>query len=102
MTHTKSQQKAIALKTMAMKSRAYNQIKVLFDEKHANSKLSPEKKLELIAQAMNESRWELRFYKQKREGKAKIQEAREKRGWKPKKKTTKAQWEEMQNQKQPA
>lgn len=97
---------------MMIKSKAYNQIQAYFqDIKKYDPKakkyvqlnplfdLSDAEKMEAIKKIMSESIPELRSYKADRKKKNQVNKLRQERGYKPKKKTTKAQWEAMQKSK---
>lgn len=99
-------------KTMAIKSRAYNQIQAYFQDikkwnkatgKHEQLNplfdLSDDEKMEAIKKIMSETIPEVRNYKADRKKKNQINKLRQERGYKPKKKTTKAQWEASQKSK---
>ena len=99
---------------MAIKSKAYNKIKLMFDKKHESSKLPEAKRWELIKEAMQDAYYELHAYRQERKRIAKRDalrlendKKRQEQGLPPaartKRKTSLAQWKQMQEQqKQPA
>lgn len=87
--------------TTMIKSKAFNQIrKVLRPEgrKGKPSTLSVQEQFDLITKIINTSSQELRNYKSGKKERRKIEKARIERGYKPKKKTTKEQWEEIKKQ----
>ncbi len=84
-------------KTMAIKARVANHLRKSIYKKEYDEITVPEK-LTLLRELFDmgkEMHKELSAYKQKRKDKKAIQEARVARGYKPKVKTTKAQWEQM-------
>ena len=84
-------QHSIALKTMAIKARVYNQIRTDLYKKH-NDSLSKEQKIEFFDKWFtlnHNAHWELVDYKRKRERKSEINRLRQERGWKPKQKVPK-------------
>ena len=87
--------KEIGWKTMMIKSKAANQIKRYFNKKDDFFKLTNEEKFQAIEKLVNEMYWDLRFYKNKRKEKTRIEKLRQERGYKPKKKTSKEEYEKM-------
>jgi len=92
---TQQQNKAIGWNTMMIKSKAANKIKRYFNEKDDFFKLTNEQKFQAIEKLVNEMYWELKFYKQKRQEKTKIEKLRKERGYKPKKKTSLEEYNKM-------
>lgn len=98
-------------KTSMIKGRAYNQIQRYFQSSMIYnkttgkfepldplSKLSDAEKMEAIKTIMNETVIEMRNYKIDRKKKSKINQLRADRGWKPKKRTSKSEYEQMKTQ----
>lgn len=88
-------QDKVALKTLAMKARLANYIRKTLYKRKLDA-IPDVDKIEIFDQIHSLNllmHWELRDYKAKRKTKAKIQKLREARGYKPKKKTSKAEYE---------
>lgn len=86
---------SVALKTLAMKARVYNQIRKNFYKKPITS-FSPEEKIKMFDKIFGlnlETHWELNNYKHKRKAKATLYAERVARGYNFKKKTKKEDYE---------
>lgn len=86
---------SVALKTLAMKARVYNKIRVTFYKRKIES-FSLEEKQKMFDEIFGlnlQTHWELINYKQKRKDAKTLYEARVKRGYNFKKKTKKEDYE---------
>lgn len=86
---------SIALKTMAIKARVYNFIRKSLHKKRLED-FNDSQKIQFFDQLFplnHEAHWELHSYKKKRQRKAAIHKARVERGYRFKKHTSKAQYE---------
>lgn len=83
-------QESIALKTLGIKARVYNQIRTKLYKKRLESFSTAEKAefFDIIFNLNHEAHWELNAYKSKRKDKAKLHADRVARGYKFKKKTS--------------
>lgn len=82
---------SVALKTLSMKARVYNQIRTKLYKKRIED-FSPEEKQKMFDEIFGlnlQTHWELNAYKQKRRDRKALYEARVKRGYKFKKKVSK-------------
>jgi len=83
-----------------MKARVYNRIRTLLYKKQID-KISLEEKVKMFDEIFGlnlETHWELNNYKQKRKDQRALHAERVKRGYKFKKKTTKADYESSKTQ----
>lgn len=84
---------SVALKTLSMKARVYNQIRTKLYKKRIED-FSPESKQKMFDEIFGlnlQTHWELNNYKQKRKDKKALYEERVKRGYVFKKKVSKEQ-----------
>lgn len=90
-----NQEHSIAFKTLAMKARLANYIRKTLYKRKVDA-IPDIDKVEIFNQihALNLlMHWELMDYKSKRKAKARINKLRKERGWKPKHKVSKADYE---------
>ena len=86
-------------KTMAIKARVANHLRKSIYKKNYEDLSLPEREslFKELFEMGKEMHKELSAYKQKRKDKKVIQDARVARGYKPKQKTSKQQWKQMQH-----
>lgn len=88
---------SVALKTLSMKARVYNQIRTTLYKRNIDT-FTPEEKQRIFDEIFGlnaEAHWELINYKSKRKLAKELYEARVKRGYKFKQKTKKEDYEKL-------